>query len=469
MSRNDIDIKKPPIWLYIIVVFITQLDGGAVSTLLPSITNTFNLSSLSSSWVAGIYTLGLIIGTPITSNLSDAHGTKPIFLGELIFWFIGCLITATSVNYPVMLLGRFIQAIGDSGIIVLSMNVLLRASKKNKQGRRVSLVGVVAGLSAVIGPIIAGLSLAKNSNWRIFYYILLPVLLILFLLTWHFLGNIKAKKTWETDYLGLSSFTISLMTLMLAITFCQYFKRYWGLILILIIICIISGIIFNRVEKRLPEGKMPFLPLNLFRLRTYSLILLLGTLGGMLFSLFIYIPKYVHAIFGLPLPLSGMVLVGTGLGSVIGSWIGGILVDKFGNKLALTFASSMIGIMGIIISFTLTNLTNFVILSFLLGIGLGSLMSAPLQVIAGRLAGPEEHMQAIGGVSATKKIGTTVAPLLFASAIQIGARQGVVTLTSFRNMFILVIIISIVCVATTSSISFKNIKNKKGENKSNDK
>ena len=134
-----------------VIVFITQLDGGAVPTMLPSITRTFGLTTMGSSWVVGLYTLGLVVGTPITSNLSDAHGTRKVFLWELAFWFLGCLMTAVSPNYAVMLLGRFIQSLGDSGIMVLSMNVLLQRARKNNQGRKVSTVGIIAGLSAMVG------------------------------------------------------------------------------------------------------------------------------------------------------------------------------------------------------------------------------------------------------------------------------------------------------------------------------
>lgn len=119
----------------------------------------------------------------------------------------------------------------------------------------------------------------------------------------------------------------------------------------------------------------------------YSLTLLLGLLGGTLFAVFIYIPTYVHTVFHLPMRLSGMTLVVTGLGSVIGSWIGGLMVDKLGNKRTLIISAASIGLSGLLIIFGLSQLRLFTIFSFILGLGLGSFMSAPLQVIAGRMAG----------------------------------------------------------------------------------
>ena len=439
-----------------VIVFITQLDGGAVPTMLPSITRTFGLTTMGSSWVVGLYTLGLVVGTPITSNLSDAHGTRKVFLWELVFWFLGCLMTAVSPNYAVMLLGRFIQSLGDSGIMVLSMNVLLQRARRNNQGRKVSTVGIIAGLSAMVSPVLSGILLGITHGWRAYYFMMLPFLAILFILAWFMMGDSQTDRAWKTDYLGLGSFSIALALLMVAITFLQYATTYLALIIGCLLVAVVAGAVFLVHERNLGDAKdtMPFLPIRLLKLPSYGLTLLLGTLGGMFFSLFVYIPTYVHSVFGLPVRSAGMVMVGVGLGSVVGSWLGGLLVDKFGYRTTLVFSSSLIGLMALVITLTLHNLQLFMVLSFLMGVGMGSMMSSPLQVIAGRLAGPENRMQAIGGLSACKKIGTTIAPLLFASAIELGKLGGQAGLASYRNMFLVVIVIALVNIGLTYCIPF---------------
>ncbi|GAF40473.1 hypothetical protein FC83_GL001208 [Agrilactobacillus composti DSM 18527 = JCM 14202] len=450
-----VEQRRPPIWLYGIAVFITQMDGGAISTMLHSISQTYSISSMSASWVAGLYTLGLVIGTPIAANFADLYGTKKVFLAELILWFLGSLLTFVSPNYVFMLLGRLVQALGDGGIIVLSINAILQVAKQNKQGRKVSTIGVISGLSAIFGPIIAGLVLGITKDWRNFYGFMMPLLVILFLLSWRFLDNTTQDRHQKTDFLGIITFTIALSSLMLAITLAQHFNQYLLMIIPLLVVGIICGELFIRTEKKLTAQKMPFLPLHLLKQPAYRLTILLGALGGSLFSLFVYIPTYVHTTFGLPVRLAGMVLVSTGLGSVIGSYLGGLLVDKRGMRVALSVSSTLIGVMSLGIAFTLASLPIFLILSFVLGIGLGGLMSAPLQVIAGRLADPDDRAQAIGGLSTMKKIGITIAPLVFATAMQFSAENGVLGLASYRNMFIVVVLIALGCIWATMKIPFE--------------
>lgn len=455
-TREGRSILATPLWFFMVIVFITQLDGGAVPTMMPSITRTFGLTTIGSSWVVGLYTLGLVVGTPITSNLSDAHGTRKVFLWELAFWFLGCLMTAVSPNYAVMLLGRFIQSLGDSGIMVLSMNVLLQRARRNDQGRRVSTVGIIAGLSAMVSPVLSGGLLGITHGWRAYYFMMLPFLAILFILAWFLMGDSQTDRAWKTDYLGLGSFSIALALLMVAITFLQYGTTYLALIIGCLLVAVAAGAVFLVHERNLGDSKetMPFLPIRLLKLPSYGITLLLGTLGGMFFSLFVYIPTYVHSVFGLPVRSAGMVMVGVGLGSVVGSWLGGLLVDKFGYRTTLVFSSSLIGLMALMITLTLHNLQLFMLLSFLMGVGMGSMMSSPLQVIAGRLSGLENRMQAIGGLSACKKIGTTIAPLLFASAIELGKVGGQAGLASYRNMFLVVIVIALVNIGLTYCIPF---------------
>ena len=456
---NTVEKVRSHFWIYAIAVFISQLDGGTVSTMLPALTRTFGLSSVNSSWVAGIYTLGLVIGTPIASNLSDIYGAKKIFMGELGIWFLGALLTGIAPTYGLFLLGRFILALGDCGIIVLSINLMLHTAGHQRQGRKVSVVGVVSGLASIFAPIFVGLTLAFTGNWRAFYYSLLPFIDILFLLVWRILDNEVKEEQWQTDFPGLTAFTIFITSFMLFLTFIQQFNTYKYLIFALIVVAAISLWTFIRVERNIAPNKMPFLPINLLKKPAYSLTMLLGLLGGTLFAVFIYIPTYVHTVFHLPMRLSGMTLVVTGLGSVIGSWIGGLMVDKLGNKRTLIISAASIGLSGLLIIFGLSQLRLFTIFSFILGLGLGSFMSAPLQVIAGRMAGKGNRVQAIGGLSTTKKIGATVAPIVYASVIQLNVNNGHMGIQVYRGIFVLLVVIAVISIIVTSLIPFTKEEN----------
>lgn len=72
-------------------------------------------------------------------------------------------------------------------------------------------------------------------------------------------------------------------------------------------------------------------------------------------------------------------------------------------------------------------------------------MSAPLQVIAGRLAGHSNRAQAIGGLSAGKKVGLTIAPLLFATSMDLLSMGHHLTTASFQSIFFISAALAVVC------------------------
>lgn len=437
--------QTAPVWFYSLAVLITQLDGGAVSTLLSSIMHQYQLTPTAVSWVSGLYTLGLVIATPVVANWADLFGERQVFLSELALWFVGALVTFIAPSYSLVLVGRLLQAAGDCGIIVMSIDAMIAAARRNHQGRKVSLMGIMSGLAALLAPIIAGITLGTTGDWHNFYGLMLPLLAVLFLLGWKVLPHESGQLQYSADWLGALVFSAGLAAWMLALMFAQHLLNYLVLVVSLVIIGIIFFALFIRIEHRLPTTRLPFLSLKLLRQYSYRQTILLGTIGGMFFALFVYIPTYLSASFGLSAQAAGMILTAPGLGSLLGAFLGGLLVDRAGNRLTMVSATSLLALSTLGIALTITNLRAFLGLAFLMGIGMGALMSAPLQVIAGRLAGRNNRAQAIGGLSAGKKIGLTIAPLLFATSMDLLSKGHQLSTASFQSIFFIAAALAVIC------------------------
>lgn len=386
-----------------------------------------------------------MIATPAVSNWADLFGERRVFLSELALWFAGALVTFIAPTYSLVLVGRLLQAAGDCGIIVMSIDAMIAAARRNYQGRKVSLMGIMSGLAALLAPIIAGITLGTTGNWHNFYGLMLPLLAILFLLGWKVLPSESGQPKYSADWLGALLFSAGLAAWMLALMFAQHLLNRLALVVGLLIVGVIFFAFFIRSEHRLPTTRLPFLPLKLLRQRPYQQTILLGTLGGMFFALFVYIPTYLSASFGLSAQTAGMMLTAPGLGSLIGAFLGGLLVNRTGNRFTMVSATGLIALSTLGIALTITNLRAFLGLAFLVGIGMGALMSAPLQVIAGRLAGRSDRAQAIGGLSAGKKIGLTIAPLLFATSMDLLSAGRRLTTASFQSIFFIAAVLAVIC------------------------
>src|SRR3954452_2482529 len=81
-----------------------------------------------------------------------------------------------------------------------------------------------------------------------------------------------------------------------------------------------------------PRAREPLLPLDLFRLRTFSVSSLAALgIGAVLFGISIYVPVYMQGVLGVSATSSGVVLIPLSFGWVIASFVSGQLISKTGR------------------------------------------------------------------------------------------------------------------------------------------
>lgn len=71
--------------LFLIGVFMGSLDTGIIGPVLPSIEQSFHLTSRESSWIFTLFVIFFMIGSPIMAKFSDFYGRKKIFIWMLSF------------------------------------------------------------------------------------------------------------------------------------------------------------------------------------------------------------------------------------------------------------------------------------------------------------------------------------------------------------------------------------------------
>ncbi|MBU5849075.1 MFS transporter, partial [Vibrio cholerae O1] len=79
---------------------------------LPKINTEFNISASTGQWLMTGFMLVNGILIPITAYLFNKYSYRKLFLVALVLFTIGSLICAISMNFPLMMVGRVLQAIG---------------------------------------------------------------------------------------------------------------------------------------------------------------------------------------------------------------------------------------------------------------------------------------------------------------------------------------------------------------------
>src|SRR5688572_33119933 len=91
-------------------VLLAALDIAIVGPALPAIRDTFAVAPRWLPAVFSVYVLFYLIGTPLLGKRADRQGRRRVFIESLALFAVGSLLAATATSFPLLLLGRAVQA-----------------------------------------------------------------------------------------------------------------------------------------------------------------------------------------------------------------------------------------------------------------------------------------------------------------------------------------------------------------------
>lgn len=414
--------QKWSLTLFTIGVFMAGLDNGIISTALTTINDAFNVSASWGAWSITIYTLGIAISVPIIGKLSDKYGRKRLFIIEIVLFGVGSLLVAISPTFPVLLASRFIQAIGGGGIFIIGSSHILTTLPKDKQGKALGMLGGMHGLSAIIGPNLGAVILNITGNWQWMFLINIPIAIFLVGAGAVKINESKPGSAKALDYKGIVLLSCAILAVMYGITGMESRSVISIMLFVFVGLALFAGLLIHehRLEQR---GGDPIIAYSLLRTRLFQVTLILGLLSGGFLAGIIFIPSYVQQVLQVPVENAGYWMTPMAVASGIGAGLGGYLTDKKGPAKTVLL-SGIIGLIGFgMFPFIVNGFWTFCAASVLAGIGLGILLGAPLNVLAGNSARENEQGSALGALSLVRQIGLTLFPTLFAGFIAGGSSK----------------------------------------------
>ncbi len=116
-------------------LFLAALDVTIVTVAVPTISGEFD-STVGYTWIGSAYLLANAASAPSWGKISDIWGRKQILLVAVAVFWVGSLLSATSVNMAMLIAARAVQGIGGGGIVIL-VNVSISGPVLHAQARHV--------------------------------------------------------------------------------------------------------------------------------------------------------------------------------------------------------------------------------------------------------------------------------------------------------------------------------------------
>ena len=376
--------------LFLIGVFMGSLDTGIIGPVLPSIEQSFNLTSRESSWIFTLFVIFFMIGSPVMAKFSDFYGRKKIFILDVVLFGIGSCLIAFSANIESIFLGRIIQGFGCGGIFPVGGAFIGDAFPLEERGKALGILGSVFGISAIGGPLVGAALIPYGWNWCFTINIPISIFIILFAL--YILPDAENKRKLKIDYPGI--LILSLLSIFLAYGLNQIDSSNFissllsSKVLPFLLIFIILIPIFFRVEKKAEESIVAIHMLKNKEIR----IACVETLAyGIIYSSAIFIPSLVILSMGLNDQLASLMLIPILGANAVAAPILGKILDSTGSRKIMMVGTILLTIGLIAIAIYPNNFLLFIIAGCLVGVGLVTIIGAPLRYIVLSEAKPIER------------------------------------------------------------------------------
>jgi DHA1 family bicyclomycin/chloramphenicol resistance-like MFS transporter len=139
---------------------------------LPDIAERLGATTAQVQLTISSYLIGFAVGQIVYGPVSDRHGRKPVLIAAVALYCVATLACALSTSIEMLIAGRFVQALGGAGGIVLARAIVRDLYSGARAGRELSLIGAVMALAPVLAPLLGGV-LQTGFGWRSVFFTLL--------------------------------------------------------------------------------------------------------------------------------------------------------------------------------------------------------------------------------------------------------------------------------------------------------
>jgi len=271
---------------------VIALDWSIVSTALPAIQRYFHASTSELQWIMAAFGVFSTTFMVTMGRLADDFGRKKFFLGGMILFGIGLVISGCAVSSSMLIVGRCVQGLATGIVIPVSQSLVRLCYPPEEAGKGIGIWSSVIGLFIALGPVAGGV-LVTLVGWRWIFLFGIPFLAVALYIGWRELSESSNENQGkDLDWLGL----IALMFLIGPLTMAIIEGPNWGwespAILWLLIIAAL-GLIFLIVFERKVDN--PIIDPEFFFHRNFvGSCIATACVAFVAWVLFFIVPLFLH-------------------------------------------------------------------------------------------------------------------------------------------------------------------------------
>lgn len=322
--------RRTMIFINLVVSGIaTSLLSTAMTTALPNLVAYYGVSTAVGQWVTSGYSLAMGMVMPLTAFLITRFPTKKLYLGGILCFLVGILLSLSGPNFAMMMVGRVLQACGNGVLVSAAQVIILSVYPTERKGAMMGTYGLATTAAPVIAPTLAGLMI-DAFGWQSIFYLVLAIMVVSLVISCLVFADVLELQDKKFDALSFveSIFAFGGITLGIGnISSYGLFSVAAGVpLLVGVVVCVFFMVRQCRMDR-------PFLDVKILANPGYavsvaaSMVLYLVMMGSS-----VMMPLYVQTVMGYSAVVSGLVTLPGSLATAIVSPFAGRLYDRMGIK-----------------------------------------------------------------------------------------------------------------------------------------
>jgi len=292
--------------LVCLAVFVGALDLTIVTAVLPRIMADLQVSIDTelnrAAWVISGYLLAYTISMTFMGRLSDLYGRRAAYLVCLAIFIGGSALVAVAPTLDGVIGGRVVQAFGAGALVPISMALVGDLFPPERRAPALGVIAAVDTAGWMVGHLYGGVLMRAFDNWRLLFWINVPLGLAALALTWWALRSVPVARAAGTfDWTGALLISASLAALNIGLSAggelgqADFYGERTGpppyaLPLVVASLALVAAFVW--AERR---ARYPLLDLGLFRNRAAATACAINALVGFALALAIAnVPLFIN-------------------------------------------------------------------------------------------------------------------------------------------------------------------------------
>ncbi|MBT0384333.1 MFS transporter [Morganella morganii] len=312
--------------IFLLGFFIDCINIFMSAITLPAIAEAMQVSSLSVTWVANSYILGLTLIIPLSPRLAARFGIRELMTASMLLFAAAAVLAGSAESFASLIFWRFLQGVAGGLLIPAGQSLTFQYFQGRERSKISTIIMMIALIAPALSPMAGGI-IVDLAGWRPVFYVNAPVALFTALLAWCWIREPKTTAGEAPDLKGLLLVSLTLASLLIALSLYGEYHNITGALALGGLMLFSAGL-YYRHYRQTPQA---IIDLSLLKnTRLWLSVAVYYAVPGVFTGANILAIFYLTTVLGLSTAVTGAFMLLYAAGAMVAMPISGAVYNRTG-------------------------------------------------------------------------------------------------------------------------------------------